>query len=69
MSGKWTHAMCGFCWYLQRGPVFPTRIVDSDVEVCCFCGTLTKSGIFIREEPDETMLCDMGRKHEDGKES
>lgn len=67
MSGRWNHAMCGFCWYMQRGPRFPVRVKDADVEMCCFCGTLTKSGIFNRADPEtEGLLCDAGRKHEDG---
>jgi hypothetical protein len=34
----------------------PVKLTITTVEVCCRCGQITKSGIFIRRAP-ETMAC------------
>ena len=49
---KWNHAMCGVCWYQRNPQRQPYRVVPAaDPEPCCFCGTSTEDGIYIRECP------------------
>ena len=52
---NWTHAMCDDCWKREHpeGRV-PIRVVggrQADFDLCCFCGALTKSGIYVRRDP------------------
>ncbi len=48
---SFTQASCDECFYNQHPERYPVRIIDPDVEVCCFCGTVTRSGIYIRVDP------------------
>ncbi len=50
---KWTHNMCMDCWVRENGDRTPTRLIDADTEVCCFCGSETSDGIFVRAEPQD----------------
>lgn len=55
---KWTHLICQSCWD-EKNPnrELATMIIDSGLlSPCCFCGDLTTSGIYIRENSD-TLLC------------
>ncbi len=57
MRLSWTHPICDACWN-KRNPRFrhrPARLRDIELEVCCFCGEKTRSGIYIREDPAELM--------------
>ena len=49
---SWTHSICDECWG-KRYEYAPTRVSDSEIETCCFCGLETKSGICIRYDPEE----------------
>lgn len=53
---RWTHTMCDPCWAAQRGEATPVRMLAAPPERCCYCGALTISGIFIREDPT-TLRC------------
>lgn len=54
----WTHAICDHC-YSIRYDVTPVR-VKPETETCCFCGKDTRSGIYVRQDPD---LTPCGGKH------
>jgi hypothetical protein len=46
--------MCEVCWEKERGDQRPVRVVDAEEERCCWCGSLTTSGIYYREDPMQT---------------
>lgn len=48
---EWSHPICDDCWEF-RSTAQPARLIDPDLEMCCFCGNYTKSGIYIREDPE-----------------
>jgi hypothetical protein len=58
MMSNWTHAICAPCWNKER-PDRPTPLGNEigDLEVCCFCGEPTKSGIYVRKDPKELKHC------------
>ncbi len=56
MKGQWTHAACEDCFARvqarQSGmPGRPSRLVDPDLETCCYCGEQTTSGLYVRDDP------------------
>lgn len=53
---EWTHPICELCWHLREPNRVPVRIKDAQKESCCFCGTATQSGIYVRQDP-KTTLC------------
>lgn len=53
----WTHACCNLCWLAREGERIPTRMRNPDEETCCFCGDLTESGIYVRENPAAVRHC------------
>lgn len=53
---KWTHSICDDCWHKKEPEIEPSRLVDVIGNICCFCGLLTTSGIYVREDPTE-LLC------------
>jgi len=52
---QWTHSICNDCWKEKEPNRIPHRLIEAGVsnrnEVCCFCGNLTQSGIYVREDP------------------
>jgi len=54
-----SHAMCAACWNKRSSNHQPTRIVfNIPLELCCYCGTPTKDGIYVRAELDDPkVLC------------
>jgi hypothetical protein len=60
----WTHACCEACWFKRQGTFneqghlielrHPVRILEPELEVCCFCGQATIFGVYVRAEPMET---------------
>jgi len=48
---SWTQPACNRCFEARHPGKTPSRLVDPDVEVCCFCGAATPSGIFVRVDP------------------
>ncbi|MFT3915337.1 MAG: hypothetical protein QM704_14820 [Anaeromyxobacteraceae bacterium] len=68
---RWNHAICWDCWepvmsaagYPNRDPV---RVIDSEPVPCCWCGTETDAGIFLRKTPEDPGLaCAFSTFHED----
>lgn len=55
---KWTHLICDPCWRQKEGDKIPVRLLTNEVELCCFCGLTTTSGIYVRHNPKE-----MGCQH------
>lgn len=63
---EWTHAICEACWIARRAhydkdgvPVHidrPVLLIEPDIEQCCFCGSATIVGIYVRHDP-RGMLC------------
>lgn len=49
---SWTQPCCDVCWTLNNGERTPHRLNTVELEVCCFCGAETKSGIYVRVRPD-----------------
>jgi hypothetical protein len=52
---SWTQAICDLCWLRQFPGKQPVRARNemgvSDHEQCCYCGTATESGIYMRADP------------------
>lgn len=51
MRYSFTQPICNDDWEEQNPDRDPTRLTEPNEEVCCFCGALTKSGIYIRVDP------------------
>jgi hypothetical protein len=48
------HASCSTCWAMHRLPVLPIRNLTAAVmEICCFCETPTRAGIYVRQDPKD----------------
>lgn len=56
---NWTHPICDPCWLEVQPGREPHRFVEAarELEVCCFCGDDTSSGIYIRYDPARALLC------------
>ncbi len=55
---RWTHNICDRCWLERcekREEVGrqPTRVMNSDLETCCYCQGPTSVGIYVRDDPKE----------------
>lgn len=48
---QWTHPICTICWSDRNPGRDPVRVKDAVIEVCCYCGLPTASGIYIRADP------------------
>ena len=50
---SWTQPMCDACWRKRNGERNPSRLtIDTRMlEICSFCGQVTESGIYVREDP------------------
>lgn len=53
---KWNHSICEDCWKKKNPDREPSRLVDAVTEVCCYCMNFHKSGILVRDNPDN-LLC------------
>lgn len=51
MSSEWSQPMCDDCWTSRRPTREPYRMQIPDREVCAWCGTETRSGIYVRVDP------------------
>lgn len=47
----WNHPMCLPCWRKREGDADPTRLIDAQMEWCCWCERPTSHGIYVREAP------------------
>ena len=68
MSSR-THLACTMCWNHRQCnpnkricPAVPEDF-DDDAEPCCFCGTMTSSGIYLRAEPNAGVCGGFGGVH------
>lgn len=55
MSGRWDHAICDGCWKKREPGRDPVRLKLMQCETCCFCGSPTVDGIFVREDPQKAL--------------
>ena len=46
-DGK-NHPVCEYCWILRTGDREPVRLVERELDLCCFCGAKTDDGIYVR---------------------
>lgn len=44
--------MCDPCWAREGPDREPVRRIDPDLERCAWCGQSTRSGIYVRVDPD-----------------
>lgn len=49
-NDSWTHTICDLCWYEEYPHRELVRVLDSDKDVCCFCGGRAE-GIFVCADP------------------
>lgn len=59
---RWTHSICELCWFNREPDREPARLNLPDQEDCCFCGSPTTSGIYVREDPTG-LHCQKGLLH------
>jgi hypothetical protein len=50
---EWNHARCAACWKRDNPDRTPVRVRNADPTVCCSCGRVTVSGIYVRNNPDD----------------
>jgi hypothetical protein len=57
---KWTHSICvkDFEDLTGKSAESAVRMKDPELEVCCFCGKDTISGIYIRHDPSKLNYCE-----------
>lgn len=54
---SWTQPICNRCWPAfsagahQGRVIVPTRLREPEPETCAFCGAATRSGIYVRANP------------------
>lgn len=51
MSLSWTQPICISCWVIKNPGRRASRLIDSDSEICAYCGFITESGIYVRDDP------------------
>ena len=49
----WTHTICEACWRKREPGREPVRLKNPTAEPCCFCGAVTRDGIFVRQDPQD----------------
>lgn len=54
---KFTHTICEGCWDKKNPGRQALRVSANytEAEPCCFCGKQTNAGIFVREDPQNTI--------------
>jgi hypothetical protein len=51
---RWNHVICVDCWntrHPESHASFPEALGQGELEVCCYCASGTRSGIYVRENP------------------
>lgn len=48
---NWNQPICERDWVERNGERRPVRVIDPDEERCAYCGEATKSGIYVRDDP------------------
>lgn len=49
----WNASLCDWCWSDTNPDRLPVRALPPEAEVCTRCGDATRSGIYVRQNPDE----------------
>ena len=49
---SWTQPCCNACWDAAHPDRRPTRVLETEDEICCFCEIATRSGIYVRVDPE-----------------
>jgi hypothetical protein len=49
---NWDQPMCNRCWGSLHPDREPVRVRKTRLEVCAWCGAVTRSGIYVRAHPD-----------------
>jgi hypothetical protein len=54
---SWTHPICDTCYSGMHGDREPVRLNEAvrEDEKCCLCGTITRSGIYVRLDPKDVL--------------
>ncbi len=54
---QWTHSICYGCWLKKDPNSDPARLKQesAEVETCCYCGNETREGIYLRDNPNNTI--------------
>ncbi len=54
MPHTWVHNMCKVCWDEKHPDRLPIVLLEKyrSSETCCWCGSINKDGIFVRENPN-----------------
>jgi hypothetical protein len=60
---KWRHVMCDVCWYKDNPNRIPMCVPDFDPEACCYCGAMTRSGIYAMLDPSTVPCGGFGGTH------
>jgi len=53
VSEKWDHSICDDCWNTLRPKNKSNLMGWSQPDWCCWCSKLHRSGIFMRNDPEE----------------
>jgi hypothetical protein len=68
---NWTHPQCEACWVQAESVLTddgflivrrPHRVIEPEIEACCYCGRPTIWGIYRRDDPAGLSHC---RGHEE----
>ena len=62
---EWTHAICDKCWAKLRPGQVPFRVIQGQLDACCFCGNGTIQGIYIEWNPNDKSLKCKGEHNPD----
>jgi hypothetical protein len=54
---RWTHAICDDCWDVYDPGHLSPRQDHGDDQTCCYCGTSTRSGLYVRADPAMVFHC------------
>ena len=54
---QWTHGICDECWEEREPGREPARLKPRVLDDCCFCGNMTRSGIYVRADPKTLEHC------------
>lgn len=60
MVSRFTHAVCERCWIARNTNAddsirVPTRLTEPEARICCYCAHVTIIGVFVRDNPANTM--------------
>lgn len=53
---SWIHLVCDECWEAKNPGRCAVRLKITKMAECCLCGEDTRSGIYVRIDPDDDSL-------------